>query len=91
MQAARWTKHTANWQTGNTTVKTIRKYVGLEPRIQHRLCPSGIENVIASFTTLIRFLLCRLFQASGTFSGYITGTVKLVFIVFFIFILLSGL
>jgi len=29
--------------------------------------------------------------ASGTFSGYITGTVKLVFIVFFIFILLSVL
>ena len=31
------------------------------------------------------------YEASGTFSGYITGTVKLVFIVFFIFILLSVL
>ena len=30
-------------------------------------------------------------QASGTFAGYITGTVKLVFIVFFIFGLLSGI
>ena len=29
--------------------------------------------------------------ASGTFSGYITGTVKLVFIIFFIFLLLSAL
>ena len=57
LQAARWTKHTTNWQTGDTTVKTIRKYVGLEPRIQHRLCPSGKENVIASYTTLMWFTM----------------------------------
>ena len=57
LQAARGTKHTTNWDTGNTTVKTTHKYVGLEPWIQHRLCPSGEENVITSYTMLMWFIV----------------------------------
>ena len=76
---------TENWKFSLIDFRQKINHVWLESGAQVRIRWWGKKNSI--------LLKLDIFfpQASGTFIGYITGTVKLVFIVFFIFLLLSAM
>ena len=52
---------------------------------------TAYSEEVKSIVSLRKYYSSPLLQASGTLIGYVTGTVKLVFILFFIFLLLSAM